>query len=148
MKKKHLLKLGILAIALTALPCDADAQSEVNNNCSVTDTLQTYECCPCCKRMLKKADVKYMDLVVISMQALLSTGTPLTDKVDTGNGVYLAADGNYIRDHIWVKGGYGVLTYLEGFRLRSTIACLKALEKAYGRERALEIYYFFCPKEQ
>ena len=38
-------------------------------------------------------------------------------------------------------------TYVEGFKLRSDIACLKALEKAYGRKEALSIYRYFRQAE-
>lgn len=148
MKTRHIINLALLAFALTAVPNAVEAQTEVVNCCSAKDTLRTKECCcKSCNNMIKKNDTKYMNLVTLSIQALLASETPLTDIVDTENGVYKAYDGTHIKDHNWEKGGYGKLSYVEGFKLRSDIACLKALEKAYGRKEALSIYRYFRQAE-
>lgn len=68
----------------------------------------------------------------ISLLAALETGkVKLSDKVDTGNGMYLV-HGRTLKDHNWNRGGYGELTVQEGLAVSSNIATYKAMEKAFG----------------
>ena len=68
----------------------------------------------------------------ISLLAALETGkVKLSDKVDTGNGIY-QVHGRELKDHNWHRGGYGELTVQEGLAVGSNIATYKTMEKAYG----------------
>ena len=68
----------------------------------------------------------------ISLLAALETGkVKLSDKVDTGNGIY-QAHGIELKDHNWHRGGYGELTVQEGLAVGSNIAIYKTMEKAFG----------------
>lgn len=68
----------------------------------------------------------------ISLLAALETGkVKLSDKVDTGNGIY-QVHGRELKDHNWNRGGYGELTVQEGLAVSSNIATYKAMEKAFG----------------
>lgn len=68
----------------------------------------------------------------ISLLAALETGkVKLSDKVDTGNGMY-SVHGRELKDHNWNRGGYGELTVQEGLAVSSNIATYKAMEKAFG----------------
>ena len=66
----------------------------------------------------------------ISLLAALETGkVKLSDKVDTGNGIY-QVHGRELKDHNWHRGGYGELTVQEGLAASSNIA--KTMEKAFA----------------
>ena len=68
----------------------------------------------------------------ISLLAALETGkVKLSDKVDTGNGIY-QVQGRELKDHNWHRGGYGELTVQEGLATSSNIATYKTMEKAFG----------------
>ena len=68
----------------------------------------------------------------ISLLAALETGkVKLSDKVDTGNGIY-QIHGRELKDHNWHRGGYGELTVQEGLAASSNIAIYKTMEKAFG----------------
>ena len=68
----------------------------------------------------------------ISLLAALETGkVKLSDKVDTGNGIY-QIHGRELKDHNWHRGGYGELTVQEGLATSSNIAIYKTMEKAFG----------------
>ena len=68
----------------------------------------------------------------ISLLAALETGkVKLSDKVDTGNGIY-QVHGRELKDHNWHRGGYGELTVQEGLAVSSNIATYKTMEKAFG----------------
>ena len=68
----------------------------------------------------------------ISLLAALETGkVKLSDKVDTGNGIY-QVHGRELKDHNWHRGGYGELTVQEGLAVSSNIAIYKTMEKAFG----------------
>ena len=68
----------------------------------------------------------------ISLLAALETGkVKLSDKVDTGNGIY-QVHGRVLKDHNWHRGGYGELTVQEGLAASSNIAIYKTMEKAFG----------------
>lgn len=68
----------------------------------------------------------------ISLLAALETGkVKLSDKVDTGNGIY-QVHGRELKDHNWHRGGYGKLTVQEGLAASSNIAIYKTMEKAFG----------------
>ena len=68
----------------------------------------------------------------ISLLAALETSkVKLSDKVDTGNGIY-QVHGRELKDHNWHRGGYGELTVQEGLAVGSNIATYKTMEKAFG----------------
>ena len=68
----------------------------------------------------------------ISLLVALETGkVKLSDKVDTGDGIY-QVHGRELKDHNWHRGGYGELTVLEGLAVGSNIATYKTMEKAFG----------------
>ena len=68
----------------------------------------------------------------ISLLAALETGkVKLSDKVDTGNGIY-QIHGRELKDHNWHRGGYGELTVQEGLATSSNIAIYKTMEKAFA----------------
>ena len=68
----------------------------------------------------------------ISLLTALETGkVKLSDKVDTGNGIY-QVHGRELKDHNWHRGGYGELTVQEGLAVSSNIAIYKTMEKAFG----------------
>ena len=68
----------------------------------------------------------------ISLLVALETGkVKLSDKVDTGNGIY-QVHGRELKDHNWHRGGYGELTVQEGLAVGSNIAIYKTMEKAFG----------------
>ena len=68
----------------------------------------------------------------ISLLTALETGkVKLSDKVDTGNGIY-QVHGRELKDHNWHRGGYGELTVQEGLAASSNIVTYKAIEKAFG----------------
>ena len=64
--------------------------------------------------------------------AALETGkVKLSNKVDTGNGIY-QVHGRELKDHNWHRGGYGELTVQEGLAASSNIAIYKTMEKAFA----------------
>ena len=68
----------------------------------------------------------------ISLLAALETGkVKLSDKVDTGNGIY-QVHGRELKDRNWHRGGYGEITAQEGLAASSNIAIYKTMEKAFG----------------
>lgn len=68
----------------------------------------------------------------ISLLAALETGkVKLSDKVDTGNGIYLV-HGRELKDHNWHRGGYGELSLKEGLSVSSNIATYKTMENTFG----------------
>ena len=68
----------------------------------------------------------------ISLLVALETGkVKLSDKVDTGNGIY-QVQGRELKDHNWHRGGYGELTVQEGLAASSNIAIYKTMEKAFA----------------
>ena len=68
----------------------------------------------------------------ISLLAALETSkVKLSDKVDTGNGIY-QVHGRELKDHNWHRGGYGEITVQEGLAASSNIAIYKTMEKAFG----------------
>lgn len=68
----------------------------------------------------------------ISLLVALETGkVKLSDKVDTGDGIY-QVHGRELKDHNWHRGGYGEITAQEGLAASSNIAIYKTMEKAFG----------------
>ena len=68
-----------------------------------------------------------------SILAALETGeVRLTDTVDVGNGVWNVGDDVYMKDHNWLRGGYGLLTCERAMEVSSNIGICKAVVKAYG----------------
>ena len=68
----------------------------------------------------------------ISLLVALETGkVKLSDKVDTGDGIY-QVHGRELKDHNWHRGGYGELTVQEGLAVGSNIATYKTMEKAFA----------------
>lgn len=65
---------------------------------------------------------------------LVDSNTSWSDSVDTKCGTD-TIDGLIVRDHNWHRGGYGKITYLEGFKQHSNIALVRALEKANSNLR-------------
>ena len=69
-------------------------------------------------------------LCAVDVYNALSTGkVSLSDTVDVGEGI-LVMDGDTIKDHNWVLGGYGKITLLDGVAHKSNIAVRKALQIA------------------
>ena len=67
----------------------------------------------------------------ISLLAALETGkVKLSDKVDTGNGIY-QVHGRELKDHNWHRGGYGKISIKQGLASSSNIAVYKTMEKAF-----------------
>ena len=68
----------------------------------------------------------------ISLLVALETGkVKLSDKVDTGNGIY-QVHGRELKDHNWHRGGYGKISIKQGLASSSNIAVYKTMEKAFG----------------
>lgn len=69
-------------------------------------------------------------LCAVDVYNALSTGkVSLTDSVDVGEGIFVL-DGDTIKDHNWMLGGYGKITLLDGVAHKSNIAVRKALQTA------------------
>lgn len=67
----------------------------------------------------------------ISLLAALETGkVKLSDKVDTGDGIY-QVHGRELKDHNWHRGGYGEISIKQGLASSSNIAVYKTMEKAF-----------------
>ena len=80
----------------------------------------------------------------ISLLAALETGkVKLSDKVDTGNGIY-QVHGRELKDHNWHRGGYGELTVQEGLTVNSNIATYKSIEKVFGND--VQAYFTLLDK--
>ena len=72
----------------------------------------------------------------ISLHKALETGkVHLSDTVDTEEGIAII-NGDIIKDHNWLRGGYGKITVEQGFGLASNIANYKVARKAVDNERA------------
>lgn len=70
----------------------------------------------------------------ISLLVALETGkVKLSDKVDTGNGIY-QIHGRELKDHNWHRGGYGEISIKQGLASSSNIAVYKTMEKAFGND--------------
>lgn len=68
----------------------------------------------------------------ISILAALETGeVKLSDKVDTGEGIYQVHD-RELKDHNWHRGGYGEISIKQGLASCSDIAVYKAMETAFN----------------
>ena len=66
----------------------------------------------------------------ISFHKALETGkVHLSDTVDTEKGVAII-DGDTIKDHNWLRGGYGKITLKQGLACNSSIAVAKATQMA------------------
>ena len=79
---------------------------------------------------LKGGDTPLM-LPISALTAIESGKVNMGDSVDTESGV-IAAHGRYLYDHNWRRGGYGVISVLDGVKFGSNIAVYKAVDKAYG----------------
>ena len=68
----------------------------------------------------------------ISILAALEAGeVKLSNKVDTGEGIYQVHD-RKLKDHNWHRGGYGEISIKQGLASSSNIAVYKTMEKAFG----------------
>lgn len=65
---------------------------------------------------------------LFATHALIESNTSWNDSVDTKCGID-SIGGMMIKDHNWHRGGYGMLTYLDGFKMHSNIAYIRAMEK-------------------
>ena len=85
------------------------------------------------------------DLITTAFAAHLHTkGLKLTDTVDVDNGIYHRPNGETVRDNNWRSGGYGCVTWHYAFTHRSRVAAYRALEKAYGRDEANNMWFTLC----
>lgn len=73
---------------------------------------------------------------VTTLLAMFETGkVNLTDEVDTKSGVWLV-DGEFMKDHNWHRGGYGVINLEKAILVSSYIAISKTARKVYkGKEQ-------------
>lgn len=62
------------------------------------------------------------------VMGLVDSNTAWTDSVTTWGCDSIGT--MFIKDHNWFKGGYGTVTYLDGFKLHSNIVMLRAMEKS------------------
>lgn len=70
---------------------------------------------------------------VMSLIAALDDGkVKITDKIDTGNGLY-AFGGRVMKDHNANKGGYGVLTIAETIHASSNVGVSRMIVNGYGQ---------------
>ena len=70
----------------------------------------------------------------ISILAALETGeVKLSDKVDTGEGIYQVHD-RELKDHNWHRGGYGEISIKQGLASSSNIAVYKTMKEAFGND--------------
>lgn len=67
------------------------------------------------------------------MAALEAGEVKLSDKVDTGEGIYQVHD-RELKDHNWHRGGYGEISIKQGLASSSNIAVYKTMEKAFGTD--------------
>lgn len=82
--------------------------------------------------------------LLFSTISLVESNTALTDSIDTGCGVD-SIGGQLIKDHNWVGGGFGKITYLDGFKYHSNVAMAKALEKNHMMHEWRNVTD--CPRE-
>ncbi len=69
----------------------------------------------------------------VTYLALLSSGKISPDtEIDTGNGQYVKPNGEYIRDHNWHRGGYGLISFESVLTHRSVVGYAKAMDSIYG----------------
>ena len=74
-----------------------------------------------------------------ALLALLETGeVKLTDEVDTEEGVW-QVDDYYMKDHNWLRGGYGKLTLERALEVSSNIGISKMVQKTF---KGKELRYF------
>jgi len=68
--------------------------------------------------------------------ALLKTGeVKLTDEVDVGNGTWDIQEGDSIKDHNWLRGGYGLIDMERVLEVSSKVGISKMVNKIYkGKE--------------
>ena len=70
----------------------------------------------------------------ISILAALETGeVKLSNKVDTGEGIYQVHD-RKLKDHNWHRGGYGEISIKQGLASSSNIAVYKTMKEAFGND--------------
>ena len=68
----------------------------------------------------------------ISLHKALETGkVHLSDTIDTEEGIAII-NGDTIKDHNWLRGGYGKITLKQGLACNSSIAVAKATQMAGG----------------
>lgn len=71
-----------------------------------------------------------------SLLAALETGeVKLTDVVDVGNGVWQIDDERLMKDHNWVRGGYGKMTLDRALEVSSNIGIAKTVVRAFGNNQ-------------
>ncbi len=70
-------------------------------------------------------------LPVSALAAFESGKVKMQDTVDTECGV-IDMRGRILRDHNWRRGGYGVLSMIDGIKFGSNITVCRAVQKAYG----------------
>ena len=77
---------------------------------------------------------------VASLLAVLETGkAKLSDKVNTGTGVWPAEDGMEMKDHNWRRGGYGTITLDQALSVSSNVGISKTVAKVF-RDNPQEYY--------
>lgn len=70
-----------------------------------------------------------------ALLAAMETGkVGLDDVVDTGDGV-IKVKGGKLKDHNWLRGGYGKISVKEGLANLSNIATYKTVKKAWGKDK-------------
>ncbi|MCM1148454.1 MAG: hypothetical protein NC344_11630 [Bacteroidales bacterium] len=84
-----------------------------------------YSDAPLWKHQLSTCPLKSLRAI----RALVESNTSVNDSVDTKCGIDTIG-GMQIRDHNWRRGGYGLITYLDGFKRHSNIAFIRAMEKS------------------
>jgi len=73
---------------------------------------------------------------IATLMAVLDEGSvKLTDKFDTGNGVYQVAR-SWMKDHNYQKGGYGILQVDEIIQASSNVGTTMMVQKAFGKNEA------------
>ncbi len=73
---------------------------------------------------------------IATLMAVLDGGkVKLTDKFDTGNGVYPVA-GRLMKDHNYEKGGFGILQVDEIIQASSNVGTTMMVQKAFGNNEA------------
>ena len=58
----------------------------------------------------------------------------MSEPVDVGNGVCLVR-GKELKDHNWHKGGYGMISVMQGMACSSNIAVYKTMDKVFGKRK-------------
>lgn len=67
---------------------------------------------------------------IFAINALVESNMSWNDSVDTKNGIDSIAN-MMIMDYNWHKGGFGKVSFLDGFKLHSDIAMVSPMAKAY-----------------